>query len=58
MKFLSTIWNFLHGKKTYILALLAIIYGFVYGDNNAIITGLIAMGLRNGISNEIQGLGK
>ena len=44
------LWNWLSGKKTYFLGLLAIVYGIVYKDPNAVIIGLTAMGLRNGLA--------
>lgn len=47
------IWDFLKGKKTYLVALLAIAYGYYYKDPNAILIGLSAAGIRNGISTEI-----
>ena len=49
----TQIINFLKGKKTYAIALVAIVYGFFYKDMNAIIVGLTACGLRSGLSTEV-----
>ena len=40
--------NFFVGKKTFIIAVVAILYGFFYKDQNAIWIGLSAMGLKIG----------
>jgi uncharacterized membrane protein len=62
---MSTIMQFLKGYKTYILGTLAIVYaiiGFALGFFDSvtalgiIFAGLTAMGLRNGITTEIQSL--
>jgi hypothetical protein len=44
------LWNFLSGKKTYVVGILAVAYGIIYKDPNAVIIGLTAMGLRNGLA--------
>lgn len=46
-------WEFCQGKKTYVVAIAAVIYGLYAGDKDAVLLGLGLLGLRNGISTEI-----
>jgi len=48
-----SIKNCLKGRKTYILAVIAIVYGVAYKDASVLTVGLIACGLRAGMANEI-----
>jgi len=45
--------EYLIGKKTYIVAVIAISYGVYFGDIQAILLGLGIAGIRNGITSEI-----
>jgi len=50
------LWNFLKGKKTYIVALCGLIYGISTNNQQIVLTCLLAMGLRNGLSTELSKL--
>lgn len=41
--------NFFKGRKTYLVAFCAIALGLYTNDNNMIVTGLVALGLRDAI---------
>jgi len=45
------IWEFLKGKKTYVIGVAAVIYGYYVNDKDALLLGLGLLGLRHGISN-------
>lgn len=45
-------WDFLKGKKTYIVGILMIILGLLNGDQKMIFEGLGFITLRAGISNK------
>ena len=47
-------WEQLKGYKTYIVALVAIVYGLVYKDSNAVILGLMGLGLRHGLATTLS----
>ena len=49
---MNTIITFLTGKKTYIIGIAAIIFGFYTHSNDTIVIGLGLMGLRNGVTAE------
>jgi hypothetical protein len=51
---MNTIIQFLGGKKTYIIGLSAIVYGFYSHNNDMIVIGLGLMGLRQGITTEAK----
>ena len=51
MKTLTTIWNYLSGKKTYILGVSGLIWGTYTSNEEIIYTALGLMGLRHGVSN-------
>lgn len=44
-----SLWNFLSGKKTYIVAALTVILGLLNGDTQMVLTGLGLFSLRNAI---------
>lgn len=50
------VWNFLKGKKTYIVAICGLVYGISTNNQQIVVTCLLAMGLRDGISTEISKL--
>ena len=56
MNAILTAYNFLKGKKTYIVGVCAIVYGVAYKDASVLAIGLSACGLRAGISNEIANI--
>ena len=47
---MSSILEFLKGKKAYIVGLLSIILGIMQGDQNLILSGLGVLTLRAGIA--------
>jgi hypothetical protein len=53
MKNLTKVVEFINGKKTYIVAIAALVWGFYQGDSETILLGLGLIGLRNGITNEL-----
>lgn len=53
---MNKIIQFLNGKKTYIIGICAIVYGFYSHNYDAIILGLGFMGVRQGISTEVSKL--
>jgi len=53
---IQAIVSFLEGKKTYIFGAIAIVYGFLYKDANAVFIGLTACGIRSGIATEFAKL--
>ena len=55
-KLLVTAWSFLTGKKTYIAAAAAVVYGLIQGDRELLLIGLGLLGLRHGVSTEINDL--
>ena len=50
---LKEIWNDLKGRKTYIIALMGLIYGIQINDVEIITGVLLAAGIRDGLSSEI-----
>lgn len=56
MKYIKYVWELLEGKKTYCVAIAAIIWGWYSGDSEAVLFGLGIFGLRQGISTEISKL--
>ncbi len=50
MKYLKSIVGFLKGKKTYIIAILMVILGWLQNDTKMILEGLGLMTLRAGIA--------
>lgn len=46
--------NFLSGKKTFIIAAVAIIYGFSVGNMEIVMNGFAAIGLRQAIFTSAQ----
>lgn len=50
------IFDFLQGKKTYIIAAAGIIWGLYTRDYSTIFVALGLMGLRNGLSTELKKL--
>ncbi len=49
MNALINIWNFLDGKKTYILGAIIAIEGLIEGDTNRVIEGLAILSGRQAI---------
>lgn len=45
------IFNFLRGKKTYIVGLLMIVLGFLTSNNEMILSGIAFITLRAGVKN-------
>jgi hypothetical protein len=43
------IWNWLKGKKTYIISAIGLLYGVTHGDTNATLISLTGFGLRSGL---------
>ncbi len=56
MDYLKKIFEFLEGKKTYVVGICGLIYGVFVGDKAIVISALGLMGLRNGLSTEIRKL--
>jgi hypothetical protein len=56
MNIFTATLDFLKGKKTYIVGIVAIAYGILFKDSNAIFIGLTACGLRAGVSTEIANI--
>jgi hypothetical protein len=56
MKLLTTIWDFLKGRKTYIVAICGLIWAIYTGNISLIITCLGLLGLRDGINTAIANL--
>ena len=52
----SLVWELLKGKKTYIAAIAALVYGFIQNEPQMLITGLGLLGLRHGLSTELARL--
>lgn len=48
----TRMWDFLKGKKTFIVAILMIALGLLQGDNKMILEGLGFIGLRLGLNNQ------
>ncbi len=53
MQNLIVFWNFLSGKKTYIVATLTVILGLINGDNQTTLAGLGMFTLRHAISTSV-----
>lgn len=53
---MQNIINFLKGKKTIIVGICAIIYGFYIKDTNTIILGSGLIGIRSGVLNVEQAI--
>lgn len=53
---LSLVWELVRGRKTYVAAIAALVYGFIQNEPQMIIAGLGLFGLRHGLSNEIARL--
>ena len=47
------IWEFLKGRKTYIIGCLLIALGFMEGSVERVLEGLVVMSLRNGLTTEL-----
>ena len=47
---MNTIINFFSGRKTYIIAIIAIVYGLSIGDNKIVLDALLAITIRLGIA--------
>lgn len=47
---MKSVLSFLSGKKTYLISIVGLIYGFLINDVQIIETSLLAMTLRAGIS--------
>lgn len=54
MNYLNVAWNYFKGKKSYFVAAVAILYGFLYNDKNALLVGLATFGLRHALVTEIN----
>lgn len=48
------LWEFLKGKKSYVVGLSAVVYGWYVGDRDAVLLGLGLIGIRHGITTEIS----
>lgn len=46
------IWDYLYGKKTYLVAIAGLIWGMYSGSEEVILTSLGLLGLRHGIASE------
>lgn len=44
------LWNYLKGKKTYIIVVLTVILGLLTGDQEMVMLALMGAGLRNGMN--------
>ena len=53
---LKLVWEFLKGKKSYLIALAMVVVGLYKGETNLVLEGLALAGIRNGLSNEISTL--
>ncbi len=56
---MNTIFSFLLGKKTYLVAIVGLIYGLIHGDANIVEVSILAMTGRsalNGVVAKIQGV--
>ena len=51
--FCRLVWELLRGKKTYIVAVCAVVYGIYNKDSEAVLLGLGLFGLRHGVANEV-----
>lgn len=54
MEKLNQVIEFIRGKKTYIVAACAIVYGIYTKETEAVLLGFGLLGLRNGITTEIS----
>jgi predicted Co/Zn/Cd cation transporter (cation efflux family) len=50
MNFINSIVSFLSGRKTYVIAIIAIIYGISIGDTKIVFDALMAICIRLGIA--------
>lgn len=53
---IKLIWKFLQGKKSFGVALAAVVYGLYAGKEDAVLLGLGLFGVRHGIQTEIAKL--
>ena len=53
MNIIKVIWELLKGKKTYVAAVAAIIYGLIQSETEMVLAGLGLLGMRHGLSTEL-----
>lgn len=53
---LNMVWELAKGKKTYVVGVCAFVYGVYMKDREVILIGLGLLGLRHGVSSELEKL--
>ncbi|MEO0289581.1 MAG: hypothetical protein ABIN00_08105 [candidate division WOR-3 bacterium] len=54
VKRLNSLWEFLKGKKTYVIGLCGLVWGLYQNDKEIILVALGLMGLRHGLESEVD----